>query len=294
MRNFAYIVLTSVLFFCTTITLGHAAEKNAQAGDNGAETKRRPTREDIYALINAKKTGEWVYVGYNGEIIVPGKTLRPSDDCYALLRRGDETVIMDSYEEWEEYGKIQSDGRLVVTQAGRTRTKQAAAPTQWPFIDAKRGIQTTFSTLTFLARRIVPVAERPGPKGKIGCAVLLTRDKILRLPDASAYPENVLWILTEEDGGFRLEHSGPLSSGTYITVSNNQKITFGDGFVTNGGEVSSQCYWPDLESVDDTNARVCLPIGVPRSARGQKSPKFRVIWKNNEAVSTVVPHPAEL
>lgn len=251
-----------------------------------------PTREESQAIQHALLAGAGVYICRDGTILMPGKDISLlTGYAHAVLKRNDHYSLVDAYDGVTEYGRISEGGVITLNSNEKTDVQQSATPTQWP-MDTGGQLKLTSSNFSVIASRVIPCNTSSRPPGAIGCAVLLNRDRLLRIPEADARPENVLWIIRLEGGGFQLEHSGPLYKGTYLTVAPDQTMTFGIGFVGDASYQKKQRYWPDLDATDASTVSVFLPIGYPTNALGEDT-KYRALWKNNKPISVSVPNSLE-
>lgn len=258
---------------------------SAEESSHGAQRDFSKIREMNKRMIEAYRTGAWVYLGANGEFIGGDPGIYYSNlisIAAPILVDGDELAIMNPLQPFEEYARVLSDGTIVHAGKVKSGIPQENAPDKWPFLNADGSLSAMPRRGQLVAKVTLSKSEAgDGPEGNAGWAILCARDCLIFPDQDQARPEVFVWLVPQTLPAFRAIFSDNRPDKLYFEVSSDRKITFGSSVTGLTERERTESYWPHyalFNEIETIMPQGCL-VAVPGYWKGS-----RFLYKDNVLV----------
>ena len=222
---------------------------------------------------------EFVYLGEQGELIVPmSNTARPLASALTVVRN-DDGVVLSDWESSAHIASIKNSGEVTLSKAvpdGVTNMTQF--PTSVVISNAKV-VTSVFSPGTVLARKM-STGEKDAPVNSVGWAVQVAGGGVFVPRQNSQKPSDFLWIVAQGTGEFSLVHCGARHTGMLISVDKDRVMTFGEAAAKLVDGDDKPRYWQYI--FEEGGIEVPLSVGAAVGISGEESPEQIIYYRDGK------------
>lgn len=221
-----------------------------------------------FAQLAPPPDQEFVYLGEQGELIVPmPNSARPGTSALTVVRN-DDGIVLSDYVGLALIASIKNSGEVTLSKTvPHGVTNMTQFPTTVTLANAKVAT-SVFAPGTVLAREMSE-GKKDAPVNSVGWAVQIADGGVFMPRQDSQKPADFLWIVAPGTGGFSLVHCGARHNGTLISVDKDGVITFGKSATSFLKGDDQPRFWQCKFREGDKE--VPLSVGVAMGIRGEKS-----------------------
>ncbi|MBL7647263.1 MAG: hypothetical protein JNK74_13840 [Candidatus Hydrogenedentes bacterium] len=222
---------------------------------------------------------EFVYLGEQGELIVPlPNTARPLGSALAVVRN-DDGVVLSDWESSAHIAGIKNSGEVTLSKTvPHGVTNMTQFPTTVTLANAKVAT-SVFAPGTVIARELSE-GKKDAPANCVGWAVQIAGRSVFMPRQDSQKPSDFLWIVAPGTGEFSLVHSGARHTGILVSVGKDRVITFGEAAVKFVNEDDKPRYWQYI--FEEGGIKVPLSVGAAVGISGEESHEQIIYYRDGK------------